>query len=349
MNFIFDSTKLLVLLTVILFPLYSPASEKPKAADLVKDGQKIDLNQEKYQKLFQELKTDQVFTQAELEEIFAGVSIKKRVLELMDKQWEAKPYYQYYPLFITKPNIDTGKAMLAKYKDILDRVEREIGVDREIVVAIWGIETRYGKNQGSFNVFQTLNTLFDAYPRRSKFFRGQLVHFLLLCKENGVDPKTINGSYAGAFGQTQFIPSSFRAYALSFDGDDKQDVWNSVPDILASIANYLKQYHWSLDGPMYAELGDTLKDKRLTAAHLGGRRGRVDWQTVKDVQNSDIPPSPGNRKLSIVGLELPPDNDGVQKTRYVAGYPNFQAITEWNHSNRYAMAVTELAEAFGRK
>ncbi len=338
---------LIISFLLITLSSLQQAYAKPKAADLVEDGQPINLAQEKYQKLFQELKTEHHFTQAELDVIFSGQSINKRVLELMDRQWEAKPYYKYSPLFLTRKNIEKGRKKLVEHKDILDRVEKEIGVDRAVVVAIWGIETRYGENQGSFSVLQTLNTLFDAYPRRSAFFRKQLVHFLALCKENGVDPKTIKGSYAGAFGQTQFIPSSFRAYAVSFDGDERRDVWNSVPDILASIANYLKQYHWTLDGPIYAELGNELKDQRLIATSLKGRRGRIPWQTVRDVQNPDIPPSPGDRKLSIVGLELPPESG--KKMRYVAGYPNFQAITEWNHSNRYAMAVTELSEALQKK
>ncbi|MDW7773051.1 MAG: lytic murein transglycosylase [Desulfobulbaceae bacterium] len=316
---------------------------QPKAADLVEDGQPIDLNQEKYSKLFHELKTEHQFSQDELDAIFTGQNINKKILELMDRQWEAKPYYQYSPLFLTEKNIAQGREKLVQYKDVLDRVEQEIGVDREIVVAIWGIETRYGANQGSYYVLQTLNTLFDAYPRRSAFFRGQLIHFLLLCKENGVDPKTVKGSYAGAFGQTQFIPSSFRSYAVSFDGDTIRDVWDSVPDVLASIANYLKQHYWALGGPIYAELGSDLKDKRLIAAYLQGRKGKVDWELVRNIQNPDIPPSPGDRKLSIVGIELSPDQG--EKMRYVAGYPNFQAITEWNHSNRYAMAVTELSEA----
>ena len=334
------------LFVVFLFclPATSPAG-KPKAADLVKDGQPIDLQQQKYQVLFMELEQKHQFSPQELQQIFKGQVISKRVLELMDSQWESKPYYQYSPLFITRKNITTGKKKLKKYKELLNRVEQQFGVDRETVVAIWGIETRYGTHQGGFNVLQTLNTLFDAYPRRSKFFRNQLVHFLVLCRENNVDPHKVEGSYAGAFGQTQFIPSSFRSYAVSFDGNEQRDVWNSIPDILASIANYLKQYHWTLDGPIYAELGHELNDKQLIAAKLKGRKGRVDQQLVRDVQSSDIPPSPGNRPLAIVGLELDPKKSKY-KFRYIAAYPNFQAITEWNHSNRYAMAVTELAEAF---
>jgi membrane-bound lytic murein transglycosylase B len=321
----------------------SVQAAQPKAAELVTDGQSINLQQEKYKKLFTELKTEHQFTDQELEAIFKDQKISRRVLELMDKQWEARPYYKYFPLFITDKTIRTGKEKVQEYKEILDRVESELGVDREIVIAIWGIETRYGTNLGGFNVLKTLNTLFDAYPRRSNFFRKQLIHFLVLCKENDVDPASVEGSYAGAFGQTQFIPSSFRAYAVSFDGDNKRDVWNSIPDVLASIANYLKQFHWTLHAPVYAELGHTLKDQRLIAAHLKGRKGRVQWAIIREVQRPDIPASPGNTLLSIVGLELPPDEE--YSTRYIAGYPNFQAITQWNHSNRYAMAVTELAEA----
>ncbi len=333
-------------LFVFLFILISaqPSAAKPKAADLVSDGQPINLKQEKYRQLFNELTNKHNFTSAELHEIFGGLVIKKRVLELMDKPWEAKPYYQYAPLFLTKTQIETGKRMLNQHREVLDRIEKDIGVNREIIIAIWGIETRYGANQGSFNVLQTLNTLFDAYPRRSKFFRKEMVHFLLLCRENGIDPKSVNGSYAGAFGQTQFIPSSFRAYAVSFDGDKKRDVWNSVPDILASIAHYLKKHHWTLDATIYWELGTELKNQQLVAAHLKGWRGRVSWKLIRDTQAPDIPKPPGKGKLSIVGLELP--DEAKTSMRYIAGFPNFQAITHWNHSNRYAMAATELAEAF---
>jgi len=334
-----------LLLAILLCPLFSVmvSQAAPKAADLVTDGQIIDLGQKKYKKLFAELEQQHGFTAEELHTIFQGQTISRRVLELMDRQWEAKPYYQYRKLFITPTKIRRGRQRLRTHRALLDRIEKRFGVDREVVVAIWGIETRYGDHQGSFNVLRTLNTLFDAYPRRSAFFRSQLVHFLILCRDNHVDPRTVTGSYAGAFGQTQFIPSSFRAYAVSFDGDDTTDVWNSIPDVLASIANYLKHFHWTLHAPIYAELGNELNDQRLLAASLKGRKGRVPWTLVRDRQRVDLPPSPGNRPLSIVALELEPGNP--HRFRYVAGYPNFQAITQWNHSNRYAMAVAELAEA----
>ena len=313
----------------------------PLAAELVSDAQPIDLTSARYQKLFNDLKTEHHFSQTEIDRFFSGVNIRKRVLELMDRQWEAKPYHLYYPLFITTAVIEEGRDKLRQYRDLLDRIEQELGVEREIVVAIWGIESRYGRNEGAFNVFQTLNTLFEAYPRRRDFARRQLIEFLLLCRENKIDPLTVKGSYAGAFGQTQFIPSSFREYAVNFDRDDRKDVWHSIPDILASIANYLRRYRWTLGAPIYCELGSELRDDRLLQAYDKGRKGYIPWQVVKKAQQVEMVPPPDNKDLTVVGLELA---DGGM--RYVAGYPNFQAITAWNHSNRYAMVVTELAEAF---
>jgi membrane-bound lytic murein transglycosylase B len=314
---------------------------EPLAADLVQDGQVIDLESPRYKGLFKELRLRHNFTQKELEQLFSGVAVKKRVLELMDSQWEAKPYYEYYPRFITRKSIRTGKQLLKKHQKLLDRIEREIGVEREIVIAIWGIESQYGEHRGVFNMFQTLNTMFDAYPRRRPFYRQQLIDYLVLCKENGVSPLEVTGSYGGAFGQTQFIPSSFRSYAVDFDGDGRRDVWNSVPDVLASIANYLHNFDWTLGAPIYWELGEKLKDPRLAEAYEKGRRGLVTWKLVNEVQEVEMPPPPENKEVLIVGLEL--EKGGM---RYIAGYPNFQAITKWNNSNRYAMAVTELAATY---
>ncbi|MGV1100109.1 lytic murein transglycosylase [Thiovibrio sp. JS02] len=330
------------LASLVLFSLPAVArAEEPKAADRVEDGQAIDLDSARYQELFQELRLQHGFGQEELQRLFAGVSIKKRVLELMDTQWEAKPYNIYYPRFVTPQMISDGKRMLARHGEVLDRIEKEIGVEREIVVAIWGIESQFGEHKGAFSIFQTLNTMFDAYPRRSKFYREQLIEYLLLCRENGVDPLEVTGSYGGAFGQTQFIPSSFRIYAVDFDGDGRRDVWESVPDVLASIANYLKKFGWAFGAPVYRELGRELKGEALVKAHEQGRKGLVSWEEVQKIQGVNLAPPQENKDLTIVGLEL---GDGAM--RYVAGYPNFQAITKWNNSNRYAMAVAELAERF---
>ncbi|XOF35142.1 MAG: lytic transglycosylase domain-containing protein [Candidatus Electrothrix sp. YB6] len=333
----------LILPVFLLSVLPAAVQAKPVPAIIVEDKQPINLEQKKYRELFQELEKDHQFSPEQLHQTFQGVKISKRVLELMDKQWKPRPYYEYFPLFLTRKTILTGKIKIKLYKKLLDRIEEKFGVDREVVVAIWGIETRYGANQGDFNILRTLNTLFDAYPRRSAFFRKELIHFLVLCREHGIDPKTALGSYAGAFGQAQFMPSSFRKYAVSFDGNEQCDLWNSVPDALASIAHYIKLHGWVQDAPVYAELGNTLKDKRLIAAMEEGREGRVPWELVRQVQKPDIPPSPGGLPLSIIRLQLDPKK-AAHEFRYVAGYPNFHAITEYNHSTFYGMAVSELAE-----
>lgn len=346
-------TSIIITAFLLSFCVLSPAlgkDGKRQAADLVSDGQLIDLTSSRYQTLFAELRDKHGFSQAELDDIFAGIAIKKRVLELMDSQWEAKPYHKYWPRFITPAVISEGQAMLKKHKAILDRVEKEIGVEREVVVAIWGIETRYGQHKGGFDMLQTLNTMFDAYPRRSKFYRGQLVAFLLLCRENEVDPKSVLGSYGAAFGQTQFIPSSFREYAVDFDHDGKRDVWHSEADILASIGNYLKRFAWVFGAPIYQEIGGTLHSEELLKAYKKGRKGFVSVDNVNKAQSLTLPPAPKNKKgvekrVTIIGLEL----DGQGGMRYVAGYPNFQAITKWNNSNRYAMAVTELSEKLAKE
>jgi len=313
----------------------------PVAADLVEDGQAIDLASDRYLELFKELRLKYGFSPEELLRLFSGVSIQKKVLELMDRQTEAMPYYKYYPLFIKHAVIAEGRSLLQEHKVLLDEIEKEIGVDREIVVAIWGIESKFGNHKGAYSMFRTLNTMFDAYPRRRDFYRQQLIEYLLLCKENSVDPLAITGSYGAAFGQTQFIPSSFRQYAVDFDHDGKRDVWASVPDILASIANYLHSFGWIKGAPITSELGRALKDQRLVDAYAKGRTALLPWSEVKQLQQIAMPSFPDYTKVSIVGLEL---EDGG--TRYVAGYPNFQAITKWNNSNRYAMAVTELAAKF---
>ena len=346
---VFTATSLVIACLLLPVPATAATGEaKPLPSIIVQDGQLINLQQEKYRKLFLELEQKYQFQSPELEEIFQGQKIDRRVLDLMDKQWKKRPYYEYFPLFLTPETIKTGKKKLQMHKTLLDQIEKKIGVEREVIVAIWGIETRFGTNQGDFNILRTLNTLFDAYPRRAEFFREELIQFLVLCREHGVDSKNAKGSYAGAFGQAQFMPSSFRRFAVSFDENEQCDLWNSVPDALASIANYLKRHSWVQGAPVYVELGNTLKDKRLQAAMEEGREGRISWELVRVVQEKDLPRSPGGLPLSIIGLELDPKTS-KHAYRYVAGYPNFHTITEYNHSLFYGMAVSELAELLKEK
>ncbi len=319
------------------------AADQPAAADLVIDNQPIDVSSKEYQDLFRELEEVHHFPRQQLKKLFTGMRIDRKVLQLMDRQAEAKPYYLYRPLYITPATIALGKQSLTMYRTIFDRIEKEYGVDREFIVAIWGIESRFGMNQGNFEIFQTLNTFFAAYPRRSEFFRTELINFLILCRDNDMEPKSVKGSYAGAFGQAQFMPSSFNEYGVDFDGDNKRDLINSMPDIFASIANYLKKFGWKLNAPVYADIGGSLKSEELTAAYNNGRKALVEWDVLARTQQIPIPLPPDQGQLNIIGLELSPQEGGG--VRFVAGYPNFQAITAYNHSGKYAMAVTEMAEA----
>lgn len=332
--------------TIILLATFytSYAQKKPKAADLVLHGQLIDLNSKKYQQLFQELEDKHHFKHETLLQLFQGVQINRKVLVLMDRQWESKPYYQYWPLFITPATIKRGKEKLVQHHLLFDRIEEKFRVDREVIVAIWAIESRFGTNTGGFSLFQSLNTLFDAYPRRSDFFRKELLNYLRLCRENGIDPHAVRGSYAGAFGQAQFMPSSFNEYGVDFDGDGRRDLIYSTADILASIANYLKRHKWVLHEPLFAEIGHELKDDILVEVYKQGRKGRVNYRLAAGIQGRELIPPQNNGQLSIIGLKKTPLFGGGM--RYVAGYPNLHSVTEYNHSNKYAMAVAEMARAF---
>jgi membrane-bound lytic murein transglycosylase B len=332
------------LLLLSLSLAWADSGPAPRAADAVENDQPIDLTSPLYQDLFYELQQQHGFSLAELAKVFNDLRIDKKVLQLMDRQGEAKPYYQYRANFITAAIIAIGKQQLAVHRTLFDRIEEEYGVDREAIVAIWAMETRFGTNQGTFGLWQTINTLFAAYPRRSLFYRGELIEFLLLCRRHGLDPLRIKGSYAGAFGQAQFIPSSYNKYAVDFDGDGRPDLVRSYPDIFASIANYLKSFGWLYHTPLFVELGRELRAPELIKVWQEGRTGRIDWRRVAALQQIDLPPPPQELPLSLVGVELAPQQGGGMQ--FFAGYPNFQVITEYNHSSKYALAVAEMAEAF---
>ncbi|MEE4136005.1 MAG: lytic murein transglycosylase [Desulforhopalus sp.] len=328
---------------IILLLLLGCGWGQAMAAAPPRGDELIDLTSEHYRELFAELATAHNFRDEELSRLFTGLRVNPRVLRLIDLPGEAKPYYAYRRLFINAKSIAAGRNSLSVRRGLFDRIEAHFGVNREVIVAIWAIESRFGTNTGGFALFQSLNTLFDRYPRRAEFFRSELVEFLLLCRANGLDPLKVKGSYAGAFGQAQFMPSSFNRHAVDFDGDGTIDLFGSLPDIFASIANYLAHFGWTLDSPLYAELGDQLHSAKLEEALRQGRSGLVEWQVVARTQNRPLVVPPLGKPLTIVALEQSPRRGGG--LRHVAGYPNFQTITAYNHSNKYAMAVSELSEA----
>lgn len=334
----------LFLAAAILIASPQPLFAELKASEQVEDNQPINISAAAYREYFTELSRNHGFSQQELTRLFSGVSIDRKVLELMDKQWESKPYYQYRARFISPDVIASGKNYLQQHADLFDRIEKKFGVDREVIVAIWAVESRYGKHQGTYQVFRTLNTLFAAYPRRSDYFRKELTSFLLLCRDNGIDPLSVNGSYAGAFGQAQFMPSSYLSYAQDFDGDNKRDLLNSLPDTFASIGYYLNRFGWRLHAPLYRHAGTSLRDPALMTVVDQGRQGKVNWRQLSGIQQIFLPRPAGSGLLALLAFEKSPDDGGG--FRYIAAYPNLLTITEYNHSTRYAMVVSELTERF---
>lgn len=286
---------------------------------------------------------------AYIQSVLAKAEIRDSIVAAMSRPAEAKPWSDYRPIFITPQRITAGKAFLAKHRDALAKVEAEHGVPAEIIVAIIGVETSYGGNAGSYPVVDALYTLAFAYPRtnlpdkierentREAFFRDELAQLFALGRETGFDITTLKGSYAGAMGWGQFMPSSYRDYAVDGNGDGKVDLFNDLDDVFASVANYfVKKGGWQRGGPIVAranrargaqDFQTEALEPRYTLAQLA-ERGYTPRVAARE---------PGN--ATLVSL------DGASGKEYWIGYQNFYAITRYNISKHYAMAVYQLSEA----
>ena len=281
--------------------------------------------------------------------VLANAQMRESIVKAMSRPAEAKPWKDYRPIFITQQRIAGGKAFLAKHRDSLTKVEAQYGVPAEIIVAILGVETSYGGNAGSYPVVDALYTLAFAYPRsnepgrierennRELFFRDELAQLFALGRETGFDITTLKGSYAGAMGWGQFMPSSYRDYAVDGDGDGKVDLFNNLDDVFASVANYfVKKGGWVRGGPIAAR---AVRAKGAAAFEPEGLDPRysLDQLAARGYKSAVTVPGAGNATL----LNL----DGVNGPEYWLGYQNFYAITRYNISKHYAMAVFQLAEA----
>ncbi len=178
---------------------------------------------------------------AQLNALFSKVTLSGKIIAAISKPAEALPWYQYRAIFLKPDRIHSGVTFWHEHKAQLQRAEQQYGVPVEVIVAIIGVETRYGRNTGSFKVLNALSTLAFDYPKRSPFFTRELEHYLLLTREQDIDPLTLKGSYAGAMGIPQFISSSYRAYAVDFDGDGVTDIWRNPTDAIGSVGNYFQE------------------------------------------------------------------------------------------------------------
>jgi membrane-bound lytic murein transglycosylase B len=294
-----------------------------------------------------ELVRDHGFDREALRRVFAAARHQPKIVAAMDRPLVEPPkWYEYAPQFLSPQRIDGGVVWWNGHAQELARAEATFGVPAEIVVAIVGVETFYGRYTGNHRAIDALATLAFDYPRRAAFFRGELKHYLLLTRELGVSPLVPKGSFAGALGVPQFMPGSYRNFAIDFDGDRRIDLWVNGPDIVGSVASYLARHDWRRGQPVLLpaalpnDSGDVVL-RRLDGG-LSERRALDDW--IRDgVSASDVPADLAADPVGILLLELPGQGDAAASFRIACH--NFYVITRYNKSRLYAAAVYELARA----
>jgi len=294
------------------------------------------------QSLFDNLHNKHGFSREELTTLFQQVEIKQDILDIMNRPGEARPWPAYRQQFVTEPSARRGSRFWRRHQRALKRAQKKFGVDPAIIVAIIGVESRYGRAAGRIRTLDALTTLTLKYPRRAKFFRRELIQFLLLAREQRMDPLTVRGSYAGAVGAAQFMPSSYRNYAIDFDNDGRADLMGSRADAIGSVANYFKRHGWKtgepalskarIEGTVHTWFRDLRIAPVLTLKQLG-HYGITAEQTDRD---PDL-------RATLITL------DGENGPEYRLGHDNYYVITRYNKNRKYAVAVYELSELIRRR
>jgi len=277
------------------------------------------------------------FDKLALTETLANAEVKDSILKAIARPAEKTlTWSEYRKIFLIPKRIQGGVKFWQDNKSALDKAHEEHGVPPEITTAIIGVETLYGKFTGGYRVLDALTTLGFHYPPRAKFFRSELSHFLILTRDEAIDPLEPTGSYAGAMGKPQFIPSSYRSYAIDFDNDGKRDIWSNNVDIIGSVANYFSRHGWRRDQPVTVQLSGVSQQHQ--AFIDAGMKPSI---SIADLKQSGInidEKIPADMTTSLVKLIV---DEGHE---YWAGLHNFYVITRYNHSNMYAMAVYQLSQ-----
>ena len=282
-----------------------------------------------------ELAEETGWAAADIQATLAGARKIQSILDAISRPAEAKPWRDYRPIFLTPARIDAGVAFMREHHDLLDRIERETGVPASVIAAIIGVETSYGKITGNYRVLDALYTLGFHYPPRAAFFRSELKHLFRLAGAEQLDIGALKGSYAGAMGWGQFIPSSYRNFAVDGDGDGKRDLWNSLPDIVASVANYFVEHSWAHEG-LVAEPVQAAADARpferdgLNMTSSVGELAALGYTT-----SAALDPA---QPATLLKLE------GSAGDEYWLVFPNFYVISRYNRSPLYSMAVHQLSQ-----
>jgi len=278
----------------------------------------------------------------EVRALLAQAEYKQSIVDAISRPAEGKPWHEYRKIFLTDRRISQGIEFWKENRELISAVSTKYGVDEEVIVSIIGVETSYGRNTGGYRTVDALVTLGFYYPQnlssdRSPFFSKELMHYIQLASEEGLPADEITGSYAGAMGMGQFMPSSYREYAVDFDGDGKRDLWRSTPDVVGSVANYLHRHGWQPGKPVTrrARASSDAAFDRISTRGLKPTLTVAEWQEKGFTSSSELSPA-----LPAAVLKL------VEKDRnsYWLTFQNFYVITRYNRSPRYAMAVYRLSQ-----
>jgi membrane-bound lytic murein transglycosylase B len=327
---------------LILLAALTCAAAAQQPADSPAAAAPFDLKRPEIETFIDEVVTRDGLSRKEVRTLLQAAQPQAKIIEAISRPIEkVAPWWQYRERFLTAERIDDGVQFWMDHKEALERIAAQYQVPAEYIVAILGIETRYGRNTGHYRALDALATLAFDYPPRQKFFRSELEEFLMLAKENKLDPLTVTGSYAGALGVPQFMPSQYRRYAVDANADRRRDLWNDWDDILASVANHLREHGWTPGGPVLAE---TRLDPD-PAFQIEPRNLELN-ETVDSLNAHGVKVElgvPGDTPALLLSAE---QRDGPS---YRVGFHNFYVITRYNASARYGMAVYDLAQAVAQR
>ena len=288
--------------------------------------------------LIDELIQEHGFDEQYVLNIFGNTKYLPQLIESISKPAErTKTWPEYRNIFVTKKRIAAGVLFAKQHEEIIDRAAREMGVPRKILLGILGVETYFGRIQGSYKVMDSLYTLATGYPPRAKFFRSELINFFYLSREENLPILDIKGSYAGAMGASQFISSSYRNYAVDGNADGEIDLFNSWDDVLMSIGNYLKQNGWNPSEEIYSRYPANKLQSSIVAS-----KTIKPTSTVQDLMNQGIEIT--GFKSDDVAQLIQLDDANVTDDSYI-GHHNFYVITTYNRNVMYALVVVQLGEA----
>lgn len=280
------------------------------------------------------------FNREKLSKLMDQVTVQDKIIDSMNRPYEKKAWSKYYNLFMTSKRVNEGVSFWQENAKALQEAEKKYGVPADIIVAVLGVETFYGRIQGNHKVLDALSTLAFNYPSRSKFFKKELREYLILCRELKVSPLSVQGSYAGAIGKPQFMPSSYRAYAVNANGKGPSDLRSDNHDVIFSVANYLKTHGWRKTEDVAVPA--TLTGKSYKKLKTNPRRTTYSLSKLKKY---GVKPSK-TAKAKKAGLVVLDDFD---KKEYWLGFNNFFVITRYNTSKQYATVVFLLAEELKRQ